>query len=64
MLKLLERTIASLDERLILLAPEARVPGFFQNVEHDPSAISGSSAKCSVSAAGFTSATVRSARSS
>ena len=37
MLKLLERTVASLDQRLILLAPTARVPGFFKNVEHDPS---------------------------
>lgn len=36
MLKLLERTVASLDQRLILLAPTAAVPGFFQNVEHDP----------------------------
>jgi len=34
-LKLLERTISSLDERLILLAPTARIPGFFKNVEHD-----------------------------
>jgi hypothetical protein len=34
-LKLLERTISSLDERLILLAPTARVPGFFENVEQD-----------------------------
>jgi hypothetical protein len=35
-LKLLERTVASLDQRLILLAPTAAVPGFFKNVEHDP----------------------------
>ena len=35
MLKLLERTVASLDQRLILLAPTATVPGFFKNVEHD-----------------------------
>jgi len=34
-LKLLERTVASLDKRLILLAPTADVPGFFENVEHD-----------------------------
>ena len=34
-LKLLERTVSSLDQRLILLAPTARVPGFFKNVEHD-----------------------------
>lgn len=36
MLKLLERTVASLDQRLILLAPTGGVPGFFKNVEHDP----------------------------
>ena len=36
MLKLLERTVASLDQRLILLAPDASVPEFFQNVDHDP----------------------------
>jgi len=36
-LKLLERTVASLDQRLILLAPTADVPGFFKNVEHDAS---------------------------
>ena len=36
MLKLLERTVASLDQRLILLAPTGSVPGFFKNVEHDP----------------------------
>lgn len=36
MLKLLERTVSSLDQRLILLAPTADVPEFFQNVEHDP----------------------------
>ena len=36
MLKLLERTVASLDQRLILLAPTAGVPDFFKNVEHDP----------------------------
>jgi hypothetical protein len=35
-LKLLERTVASLDQRLILLAPTAGVPAFFKNVEHDP----------------------------
>ena len=35
MLKLLERTISSLDQRLILLAPTASVPEFFTNVEHD-----------------------------
>jgi hypothetical protein len=35
-LKLLERTVSSLDQRLILLAPTADVPEFFQNVEHDP----------------------------
>jgi hypothetical protein len=35
-LKLLERTVASLDQRLILLAPTAAVPRFFKNVEHDP----------------------------
>ena len=35
MLKLLERTVASLDQRLILLAPTADVPGFFRSVEHD-----------------------------
>ena len=35
MLKLLERTVASLDRRLILLAPTADVPGFFKSVEHD-----------------------------
>jgi hypothetical protein len=34
-LKLLERTVASLDQRLILLAPTASVPAFFKNVEHD-----------------------------
>ena len=37
MLKLLERTAASLDQRLILLAPTADVPEFFKNVEHDAS---------------------------
>jgi hypothetical protein len=36
-LKLLERTVASLDQRLILLAPTADVPEFFKNVEHDAS---------------------------
>jgi hypothetical protein len=35
-LKLLERTVASLDQRLILLAPTANVPEFFKNVEHNP----------------------------
>jgi len=35
-LKLLERTVASLDQRLVLLAPTAAVPRFFKNVEHDP----------------------------
>ena len=33
MLKLLERTITSLDKRLILLAPSGTVPEFFDNVE-------------------------------
>lgn len=36
MLKLLERTVASLDQRLVLLAPNAGIPAFFRNVEHDP----------------------------
>ncbi len=36
MLKLLERTVESLDQRLVLLAPTAAVPRFFKNVEHDP----------------------------
>ena len=35
MLKLLERTVASLDQRLVLLAPNAGIPAFFRNVEHD-----------------------------
>lgn len=35
MLKLLERTIASLDKRLILLAPDTDVPAFFKHVESD-----------------------------
>ena len=35
MLKLLERTVSSLDQRLILLAPTASIPRFFKNVEHD-----------------------------
>ena len=35
MLKLLERTILSLDSRLVLLAPSSGIPGFFKNVEHD-----------------------------
>ena len=35
MLKLLERTIHSLDDRLLLLAPSAPVPGLFQNLETD-----------------------------
>ena len=35
MLKLLERTIHSLDDRLVLLAPNAPVPGLFQNLETD-----------------------------
>src|SRR5688500_55008 len=36
-LRLLERTISSLDRRLLLLAPNASVPAFFQNVSFDPS---------------------------
>ena len=35
MLTLLDRTIASLDQRLVLLAPKASVPAFFKNVEAD-----------------------------
>ena len=35
MLKLLERTVSTLDQRLILLAPTASVPSFFKNVEYD-----------------------------
>lgn len=35
MLKLLDRTIASLDRRLVLLAPTDNVPAFFNNVEFD-----------------------------
>src|ERR671915_1050011 len=35
MLKLLERAINSLDDRLVLLAPNAPVPGIFQNIETD-----------------------------
>lgn len=35
MLKLLERTIQSLDDRLVLLAPKASVPTRFHNVEAD-----------------------------
>lgn len=35
MLKLLERTVASLDERLVLLAPSDSVPAFFTNVDSD-----------------------------
>ena len=35
MLRLLERTIASLDSRLLLLAPGENVPSFFENVEND-----------------------------
>jgi hypothetical protein len=34
-LKLLERTVASLDQRLVLLAPTPNIPSFFRNVEHD-----------------------------
>jgi len=37
MLRLLERTISSLDQRLMLLAPNASVPAFFRNVSFDPS---------------------------
>ena len=37
MLRLLERTISSLDRRLLLLAPNASVPAFFGNVSFDPS---------------------------
>lgn len=36
MLKLLERTINSLDDRFVLLAPSAPTPGIFENVETDP----------------------------
>jgi hypothetical protein len=35
MLKLLERTIHTLDDRLVLLAPHSSVPDIFQNVETD-----------------------------
>lgn len=35
MLTLLERTISSLDRRLVLLAPQSRVSAFFKNVETD-----------------------------
>jgi len=35
MLKLLERTITSLDQRLLLLAPPGQVPSFFRDVETD-----------------------------
>jgi hypothetical protein len=35
MLRLLERTIASLEDRLVLLAPEAAVPAAFRNVQVD-----------------------------
>jgi hypothetical protein len=35
MLTLLERTISSLDRRLVLLAPQSRVSAFFTNVEAD-----------------------------
>jgi hypothetical protein len=35
MLKLLERAINSLDDRLVLLAPNAAVSGLFQNIETD-----------------------------
>jgi hypothetical protein len=35
MLKLLERTINSLDDRFVLLAPHSSVPDIFQNVETD-----------------------------
>jgi len=34
-LKLLERTVLSLDTRLVLVAPSSGIPGFFRNVEHD-----------------------------
>jgi hypothetical protein len=37
MLKLLERSIHSLDKRLLLLAPPGAVPSFFRNVETDTS---------------------------
>jgi hypothetical protein len=36
MFRLLERTIDSLDERLILLAPPVKVPSFFRDVETNP----------------------------
>jgi hypothetical protein len=36
-LRLLERTISSLDRRLLLLAPNASVPAFFKHVSFDPS---------------------------
>ena len=35
MLTLLDRTIDSLDKRLVLLAPQSSVPAFFKNVEAD-----------------------------
>ena len=35
MLTLLERTISSLDKRLVLLAPQSSVPAFFKNVTAD-----------------------------
>ena len=35
MLKLLERTVETLDQRLLLLAPSANIPDFFLNVEYD-----------------------------
>lgn len=35
MLKLLERTVETLDQRLLLLAPSANLPDFFLNVEYD-----------------------------
>jgi hypothetical protein len=34
-LKLLERTVETLDQRLLLLAPSANLPDFFLNVEYD-----------------------------
>jgi hypothetical protein len=36
MFKLLERTIDSLDERLVLLAPPAEVPSFFRDIDANP----------------------------
>lgn len=35
MLKLLERTVDTLDQRLLLLAPSVNIPDFFLNVEYD-----------------------------